>query len=97
MVTLGASMISHSSLKLIHDYSRKASTLGEPTITLGGDRIKINITVYNSTPEIYKALSSTSYAGKTMKNLLVMKKNKDHLSYTCAEDKSSKKSFSRFA
>ena len=41
---------------------------GIPIHTLGVGRIQINDNVYDLTPEIYKALSSTSNTGKTMKN-----------------------------
>ena len=53
-----------------------ATTLGVLFYTLGGDRIRINDYIYDITPEIHKALSSTSYTGKTMKNemdILMMK------------------------
>ena len=48
------------SLKSIQDKMGRVSILGTPIDTLGGDRIKINDNTYDSTPEIYKASSSTS-------------------------------------
>ena len=63
--TLGALMNSKNSLKLIPDDSGRATILGVPINTLGGDRIQINENIFDLTPEIYKALSDT---GKNMKN-----------------------------
>ena len=47
--------------------------------------------IYDSTPEIYKASSSTSYTGKTMKNehLLMMYKTIGDLGYTGRGDRQS--------
>ena len=42
-----------------------ASILGVPIYTLGGDRMQINDNIYDITPEIHEALSSTTYTGKT--------------------------------
>ena len=66
--TLGALMNSKNSSKLIPDDSGRASILGVPINTLGGDRIQINDNIFDLTPEIYKALSFTGYTGNTMKN-----------------------------
>ena len=41
---------------------------GVPIRTLGGDVIKIGGNVFEITPEIHKALSSTGHTGKTLKN-----------------------------
>ena len=67
MENLGTLVSSKNSLKIRQDASSRASILGTPIITLGGDRIKSNENIYDLTPEINKALSSTSYCGKTMK------------------------------
>ena len=40
-----------------------------PIYTLGGDKSKINETFYELTDAIYKALSSFSYTGRTLKEL----------------------------
>ena len=88
--TLGALMNSRISLKLIQIDSGRASILGVPFYTLGGNRIKMNDSVYDLTPEIYKVLSSTSYAGKTMKNendILMMNNIIEDLGYTGIGDK----------
>ena len=63
-------MNSENSLKLIPDDSVRASILGFPINTY-----PINDSVYDLTPEIYKALSYTGYTGNTMieeSNLLLM-------------------------
>ena len=38
--------------------------LGVPIYTLGGDNVRIRDNIYDLTPEIYKALSSTGYNGR---------------------------------
>ena len=61
---------------------------------LGGDDIKIGDNVYKLTSEIYKALSSTSYNGKNMKNendILLIKIIMGDLGYTGVGDKPSKR------
>ena len=68
METLDALMNSKKTSKLTQDGSGRASVMGNPIHTLGGDRKRINDNIYDLTPEIYKALSSTSYTGRTMKN-----------------------------
>ena len=65
--TLGRLMSSLNSLKIKPSPSG-ATILGVPIYTLGGDKLKIRDTVYELTPEIYKALSDTGYTGKNMKN-----------------------------
>ena len=93
--TLGALMnYCKNSLKLIPDDSVRASILGVPINTLGSDRIQINDIVYDLTPEIYKALSSTGYTGNTMKNendILMMNNNVRDLDYTSDGDRDSKR------
>ena len=46
----------------------QATILGIPIQISGGDRMKIKDNVYDLTAEIYKALSSTSYTSKNMKD-----------------------------
>ena len=65
--TLGSLMSSSNSLK-INSSPSGAKIFSVTIYTLGGDRIRINDNIYDITPEIHKALSSTSYTGKTMKN-----------------------------
>ena len=65
---LGSLMNSHNSLKMTQDEIVQANILGVPLQISGGDRIRINENVYDLTTEIYKAISSTSYTGKTMKD-----------------------------
>ena len=92
--TLGALMNCKISLKLIPDDSGRASILGVPKNTLGGDRIQINDNVYDFTPELYKALSYTGYTGNTMKNendFLIMNKILRDLGYTGDVDRDSKR------
>ena len=74
--TLASLMSSSNSLKIKSSPSG-ALILQVPIYTLGGDRIRINDNIYDITPEIHKALSSTSYTGKTMKNEndIVMRNN----------------------
>ena len=59
METLGALMSSKKSLKSLQDNSGRASMLGVPLNTMGGDRIKVQINIYDLTPEKYKTLSTT--------------------------------------
>ena len=98
METVGAPMNSKNSLNLIQDDSRKASILAITVNTLGGGTKQIKVIIYTLFPEIFKALSSTSYTGKFMKNEKVtsmMNIIKNGLNYTGVGDKSSrKKSFS---
>ena len=92
--TLGALMNSKNSLKLIPDDSGRATVLGVPINTLGGDRIQIKDNVYDLTPEIYKALSSTGHTGITLKNendILMMNNIIRDLDYTGVEDRDSKR------
>ena len=61
-------MNSRISLEITQDESVRANILGVPIQISGGDTIEINENIYDITPEIYKALSSPTYTGKTMKN-----------------------------
>ena len=65
---LGSLVNTHISSKITQDDFGQANILGIPIQISGGDRITITNNFYDITPEIYKALSSTSYNGKTMKN-----------------------------
>ena len=66
--TLGPLMSSSNSFRIKQDNSSRATVLGVPIFTLGDDKIKIKTNVYEITPEIHKALSSTSYSRRTMKD-----------------------------
>ena len=89
---IGSLMNSRNSLKIIHDESGRANILGVPIQILEADTILINENLYDLTPEIYKALSSTSYTGKTMKNeddILTMYNTVRVSGYTGVDDKKS--------
>ena len=88
---LGSLMNSRNSLKITQDESGRANILGVPIQISGADTIKLN-----ENSEIYKALSSTTHTGKTMKNeddILVMNNIIKDLGYTGVGDKSSKRIF----
>ena len=94
METLRRLMNSKNSLKKIQDDEGRASISGTPIYALGRERIQINDKIYDLTAEIHKALSSTSYTGRTMKNdndILMMNSNKNDLSCTGIGDKPSKR------
>ena len=84
-------MSSANSLRI--KFSRSGSSiLGVPIKTLGGDRIQINDNIYNITPEIHKALSSTTYTGRTMKvesDILMLYNITGDLRYTGRGDRQS--------
>ena len=65
---IGSLMNSRNSLKITQDETGRANILGVPIQISESDTIKINETVYELTPEIYKALTYTSYTGDTMKD-----------------------------
>ena len=91
--TLGRLMFSANSLK-INITPSGATILGVPINTLGGDTIRIKGNDYDSTPEIYKALSFTGYDGKTMKNendILMLNNIIRDLGYTGRGDYQSKR------
>ena len=91
--TLGRLMSSLNSLKVIASPSGP-TILGVPIYTLGGDRIQIKDSIYDLTPEIYKALSDTGYTGKTMKNesdILMMDNIINDLGHTGVGDRGSKR------
>ena len=91
---LGSIMNSRNSLKTTQDEFGQANILGIPIQISGGNRNKIKDNIYDLTPEINKASSSTSYNGETMKNEsenLKMNNNINDLGYTGIGDKSSKR------
>ena len=57
-----------SSLELNQDKDGTLSTLGAPIKSLGGDKIQLYDNIYEFDPEIHKALSKSSFTGKSMKN-----------------------------
>ena len=65
---IGSLMNSRNSLKITQDESSRANILVVPIQISEGDTIKINENVYELTPEIYKALTYTTYTGNTMKD-----------------------------
>ena len=89
--TLGILVSSANSLRIKSSRSG-ASILGVPINTLGGDRIQINDNIYDITPEIHKALSSTTYTGRTKQNeddILMMYNIKRDSGYTSRGDRQS--------
>ena len=58
-------MKSRTSLKLYQD--GVANNIGVSIETIAADTIKVNDTVYELTPQSYKALSSTGYSGSERK------------------------------
>ena len=79
-------MSSRNSLKIDQDErTGRASINGIPVLIFGGDSMKIKDNVYEITPEIHKALSSTGYTGKTMtseNDILMMNNILRDLNYT---------------
>ena len=65
---IGSLMNSRNSLKITQDETGRANILGVPIQISEGDTMKINETVYELTPETYKALTYTTYTGNTMKD-----------------------------
>ena len=57
-----------SSLKLNHDKDGNLTILGAPIKSLGGDKVRVYDNIYEFNPEIHRALSLSSYTGKSMKN-----------------------------
>ena len=62
---IGSLMNTRNFLKITQDESRRANILDVPIQISGADTIKINENIYDLTPEIYKAISSTTDTGKT--------------------------------
>ena len=57
-----------TSLKLNKDNEDNLSILGVALKSFGGDKIQVSDNIYEFTPELHRALSQTSYTGKSMKN-----------------------------
>ena len=91
---IGSLMNSRNSLKISQDESGRANILGVPIQISEGDTIKINENVYELTPEIYKALTYTTYTGNTMKDendILMMYNIIRDLGYNGTGDRDSKR------
>ena len=90
---IGSLMNSRNSLNITQDESGKANILGVPIQISEDDTIKTNENVYESTPEIYKALTYTTYTGNTMKDkndILMMYSIIRDLGYNGEGDRDSK-------
>ena len=92
---IGSLMNSKNSLEITQDdETGEAKILGVPLQISGPDTIKINENNYELTPEIYKALTSPLYTGKTMTNendILMMNNIIRDIGYTGAGDRDSKR------
>ena len=91
---IGSLMNSRNSLKITQDESGRANILGVPNQISEGDIIKINENVYELSPEIYKALTYTTYTGNTMKDendILMMYNIIRDFGYTGDGDRDSKR------
>ena len=89
---IGSLMNSRNSLKITQDDLRRANILGVPIQISEADTKKSIENIYDLTPEIYKALSSTTYTGKTIINaddILRMYKIIGELGYTGIGDRTS--------
>ena len=90
----GSLMNSPNSLKITQNEFGRANILGVPIQISEGDTIKINETVYELTPEIYKALTYTTYTGNTMKDendILMMYNIIKDIGYNGIGDRDSKR------
>ena len=91
---IGSLMNSRNSLKITQDELGRANILGVPIQISENNTMKIKENVYELTPEIYKALTYTSYTGDTMKNendVLMMYNIIRDLSYNGIGDRDSKR------
>ena len=91
---IGSLMNSRNSLKTTQDESGRANILGLPIQISEGDTMKKNENVYELTPEIYKALTYTTYTGNTMKDendILMMYDIIGDLGYNGTGDRDSKR------
>ena len=91
---IGSLMNSRNSLKITQDESGRTNILGVPVQISEDDTMKINETVYELTPEIYKALTYTTYTGNTMKDendILMMYNIIRDLGYSGIGDRDSKR------
>ena len=89
---LGSLMNSRNSLKITQDELGRANILGVPIQISEGDTRKTNEIIYESTPEVYKALSNPLYTGITMNNdndFLMLKNFLKDVNYTGNKDTSS--------
>ena len=91
---IGSLMNSRNSLKITQDESGRANILGVPIQISEGYTKEINENVYELTPEIYKALTYTTYTGNTMKDekdILMMYNIIRDLGYNGTGDRDSKR------
>ena len=91
---IGSLMNSRHSLKITQDESGRANILGIAIQISEGDTIKINENVYELTPEIYKALTYSTYTGNTMKDendILLMHNIIKDVGYNGTGDRESKR------
>ena len=91
---LGSLLNSRNSLKIIQDETGRENILGVPIKISEGDTIEINENVYELTPEIFKALTYTTYNGRTMKDendILMMYNIIRDLGYKGIGDRDSKR------
>ena len=93
--TISKLMSSKNSLKIDQDERTGGPSInGIPILILGGDSWKIGDNVYEITPEIHKALSSTLYTGETMKNendILMLNNILRDVKHTGERDRDSKR------
>ena len=86
-------MSSKNSLKIDQDErTGGASINGVLVLILGGNSWKLGDNVYEITPEIHKALSSTLYTGETMKkenDILMLNNILGDVNYTGVREKPS--------
>ena len=82
------------SLRLDQNKRTGVASINEiPVLIFGGDLLKIKDNVYEITPEIHKALSSTGYDGKSMKSekdILMMNNILRDVNYSGIGDRTSK-------
>ena len=91
---IGSIMNSRNSLKITQDESGRENILGVPIQISEGDTMKINETIYELTPKIYKALTYTTYSGNIMKDendILMMYNIIRDLGYNGIGDRDSKR------
>ena len=92
--TIGKLMSSKSSLKKDQNKRTGGASINEiPVLIFGGDALKLKDNVYEITPEICKALSSTGYDGKSMKSendIIILKNILRDVNYTGIGDRTSK-------
>ena len=92
--TIGKLLSSKNSLKIDQDEKTGGASInGVPVLILGGNSWKIGDNVYELTPEIHEAISSTGYDGKSMKSendILMMNNILRDVNYTGIGDRTSK-------